>query len=868
MGVAMTNLIVYPHCDMHVALNTTGDLPFRVFEQERAGITAMLPPSEQPPSFNPYKFDLTDVTDACTFRLLAPYNAVGNRLEAFVTIDRDAKTISPVATGINLVVIQHGAGTNARYIVARIQVHDDVLGWWFGNRTITTALDADVAHSQPSIYAMFSDDDSRTDRVGDITGHGYVALSSSDEAIFKVANDHNEGRLQGHSAGTAELTGQFLDISRKIPVTVVDYAKPRKKLVPVRLSDRVTKDQDGNIEDVDQYHNILFLAEGFRESDRAQYDELVAQVVDELLTKPRHEPFHLLGDRFNVFKSFDPWKDHLVTCGFKVNDQPAKHASKTILAKGYPIPYTRRVSQKGKYTLESLIARVGLPLRDEDRSTSDLIDLWKEQSLHNFDENRVDVKLVKAWKKSTSLGFLEARDTFFGLILGRRWADNISRKGAPLDEDLEPLIKRAYEWFKPRGTRRSLTPDPRRHPPELFEHNEESRENAILTYIDGLQTDKAPHQQIGPVWMPESTFKPSRGLIAIIVKEGMDGGTSFNRNTMTAININSFNRLSFQYPNSNSATKKIMRRKPPDEIPMDVDGTINTVAHEFGHSFQLGDEYETNNGDRPNAPDSDDNIAAFNSIFLGDDPDDAQGRKIDPEKIKWARLPRMQRSVTTTQDSTVVNGKIRVTINPRHTPRWSMIKTEGFEVHLRRRQIRANGRQLPLSKADTDLLTDLTIEDVDRKNGTVLLEAPSAIDSSLDPFPAGSLLFVPKTSEGGDQRFVVEKKVLDFLKATHLPLNKDPNHSEASNDPDHPRKIENFKAPCKSSRLIGVFEGAGNYSGMVYRPAGTCKMRSSGGEDENGEFCHVCKWLIVNRVDGGQHGMLDRKFYPEAKKND
>ena len=72
---------------------------------------------------------MTDVTAACTFQLLAPYNEVAHashdRLEKFVTINKTVRTITPIAIGINLIVIQVGG----RYIVARIQVHDDILGW-------------------------------------------------------------------------------------------------------------------------------------------------------------------------------------------------------------------------------------------------------------------------------------------------------------------------------------------------------------------------------------------------------------------------------------------------------------------------------------------------------------------------------------------------------------------------------------------------------------------------------------------------------------------------------------------------------------------------------------------------------------------
>ena len=47
------------------------------------------------------------------------------------------------------------------YIVAHPGPPDSQ-AWWFGDRNITTAADNVLGHSQPSIYAMFSDDPTGT----------------------------------------------------------------------------------------------------------------------------------------------------------------------------------------------------------------------------------------------------------------------------------------------------------------------------------------------------------------------------------------------------------------------------------------------------------------------------------------------------------------------------------------------------------------------------------------------------------------------------------------------------------------------------------------------------------------------------------
>jgi hypothetical protein len=104
---------------------------------------------------------------------------------------------------------------------------------------------------------------------------------------------------------------------------------------------------------------------------------------------------------------------------------------------------------------------------------------------------------------------------------------------------------------------------------------------------------------------------------------------------------------------------------------------------------------------------------------------------------------------------------------------------------------------------------------------------------------------------------------------SHLPLNRDTDTTIVNQEPDEPVDITNFNAPCRPYRLIGAYEGGLHVTRSVYRPAGLCKMRVSGETREgvgDGEFCHVCKWLIVNRVNPGMHALLDQ-LYPEAKKN-
>jgi hypothetical protein len=356
--------------------------------------------------------------------------------------------------------------------------------------------------------------------------------------------------------------------------------------------------------------------------------------------------------------------------------------------------------------------------------------------------------------------------------------------------------------------------------------------------------------------------------VAVIANDGMDGGSNFNALSVTAETLAQNLALSFAY--TNVGNEKVMRRTPPDPIDEDVDDLINTVAHEFGHSFNLGDEYEDVPGDAKNAGrnyDGSDNLAGLDSINL--DANYLTDRLLDPSKVKWFDLLRIEVADTLTRasDTDAASGQLRVTIPRGNISRWVQAKNQHQEAFLRWIQIPASGQQFPLPVDDAHYAVRLQIGDIDEANGTILLGGPE-LPTPMPTYPPGSLLFIPKRDASGQLMFVVEHEVLGKLTATHLPLNQDTNHNDINDGADYPVDISGFKPPCKSYKLIGVYEGGGHSTGMIYRPTGLCKMRkSSDAGVGDGEFCYVCKYLIVNRVDPSLHGILDHNCYPKAKKN-
>jgi hypothetical protein len=297
------------------------------------------------------------------------------------------------------------------------------------------------------------------------------------------------------------------------------------------------------------------------------------------------------------------------------------------------------------------------------------------------------------------------------------------------------------------------------------------------------------------------------------------------------------------------------------------------ISHEFGHSFNLGDEYESFSGDDTSNTSTDDfnhdNVSRLAFLRLGGAP----SREVDADKVKWFKLPRAELSARLIAPSQDGQGGIVVKINPVYAGKWADAKADSATVvNLRNFDLapaaaqggqpkRVAGQQLPFRAGGE--VTGLKIGNVDTATGTILLTGGTLPASPPFPkFAAGSAMFVPKLS-GSDQLLVVEKEVLTFVKTNKKAMNLDTDTTQVNDKPDLPGPVPGMNPPCQHPTLVGIYEGASYYAGGHYRPTGTCKMR---GIDAGEEFCFVCRWLLINRVDPTYHGILDWMFYPKAKK--
>ena len=245
----------------------------------------------------------------------------------------------------------------------------------------------------------------------------------------------------------------------------------------------------------------------------------------------------------------------------------------------------------------------------------------------------------------------------------------------------------------------------------------------------------------------------------------------------------------------------------------------NTLAHELGHSFYgLGDEYEDERVAAGISAEERDNLTHADTVRqVGTIDSEALPTQIDPERIKWALLHRIEKADVAVGPTEIGgsagpgrSSRIIVTLAPGRAERWRKELQEESLVYLRRLKNADGGRRRQLPILDRDLYEELTIESIPDDH-TLHLFADAPFDPQ--PFPAGSVLYLPRLDpEDGMPLTLVHQKVLDFMESSGLPLTEnhfapgddDPDDGKSSDpvskEKDVPPSIPGFARPCPAGR--------------------------------------------------------------------
>ncbi|HRI34860.1 MAG TPA: M64 family metallopeptidase, partial [Saprospiraceae bacterium] len=733
-------------------------------------------------------------------------------------------------------------------------------GWWFGNNKITLQkiiLPSDnLFRGQvlPSIYGVFDTPPGQyfTGIVGDITGHGYVTLTSSDNSVFQIEDDGINPILKDRLTGIEQtISPAFAQLNGVINNVIQNPLLAGIQSIEVHVRNDYNQNNpilerikyNGSINEL---HNILILSEGFTD-DSDNFDWAIRHIKQRMFEKPRHSPFLQLEGNFNLWAAFTPSTEWGVSIGFNI----------------------------GRITFNNISG-----------ITADTL--------------------------------LQDHDSFFGFYRGNRLGEYNSTKTSMPYSNYSILHDGPY----------SISPDPRKFPPLVTTDRpiykfinkladpllnvsgtpDPSVENPIGNIWDMGQNGVAIFDQTG-----NRNIK-NFGLVGIMVYDHMSYGVNivFNKFFLFCEPGANFKTMKFDsnhfkidnLPPADGGIQLIRKRIKDINFNVDFKATVDTFVHELSHSLQLGDEYERiiGGGNSSNS-DGYDNLVHKSKFeipgsgILGNDG--KLTTELDPivleSEIPW-NLNRIELSSKIVSVPNQTGDKLTFLIDcdKRNSGKWIKSKQDNKKVFLRKISIElAQGTQLPISNFAGGYIPELPsglngfkITHFNKNTGEVTLEINNGISYSLQQLAEfkNGLLFVPLLNNIGSPLMLVSEAAITIMKQKSLPLfhNHVINAGEVHNNCRRGKGAAQVSPYLTTthpipSRIIGLYEGGDDISCNLYHPTGQCKMRNQvTGDDDlslqglsnepmgKGEFCFVCKYLIVNRIDPNKHDLLESDDkYPE-----
>ena len=483
----------------------------------------------------------------------------------------------------------------------------------------------------------------------------------------------------------------------------------------------------------------------------------------------------------------------------------------------------------------------------------------------------------------------QATNSFFGLYYPKRPSD--------------PVLTNAFH----------VSGDPRRYPLEMDYHN------CLIRFIATLAEHGNATNRIGRFWFKQDgSYGKDVGFVFIIHYSSptINREGNYGHFIPTLFRADNLNNAQFQLNpaigmGNNSAPLRVKTIIPDvrthSQIRTQLKNSLiaeitDTVAHEIGHSFVLGDEYE--NGGNNNTFTHFDNISSHRFILHGS----AANMQIDPQLLKWRPLHRIRKAdriiTASFNHSNINNIKLTISIKAGNIRRWRV----GESVFIREFQTRNLTARTAYAGVEMDLpffrilpvlsntsagespltlFSNVAITAISGNKLEVSIQAVN-LPTHLSTLSTANLraaldnmnlvngaIYVPKKKQNGTPLHLIDEEIVSFMtngnpsqtpNPTHQPLSSNQsNCNNVNNNPDSPPAHAinisggRRRFPRNSFEVIGAYEGGEHGVCQNYRPTGFCKMRSA--EDKTittpanrrityrSKFCHVCQYLIVMRVN-------------------
>ena len=634
-----------------------------------------------------------------------------------------------------------------------------------------------------------------------------------------------------------------------------DKDQPKKNGTVVPNKDDPNSDKRDSVKSVvENALNVLFIAEGFRQDQRGDFNDYIWKIVEHLRTDRVFQPFNLLKDSINYWSAFIPSEDAGITLSgdyYHISDIPNKMWS--WLYGTAPMPRTPDPDATS-WSVEEMVYEVGLgtPIGPDPMDLhSCVVDYWQKIYGDYVTEARVAASF-QAWRTLSPVQ-LNERNSAFGI-------HNYDR----------PRASPGLAWV-------ALGSDPRRtSDPHIFE------------FIGSLNYGKDPASgesyNVGATWKPGGK---DAGLVCFICLSEKLGGINWGGYFLITTGISGVATVT---------VPKVARQGEDIEIPpvetMGRTVLASNVSHELSHSFGLGDEYGDGGGTYSDADHSEPNLQTKSIITSQKTLPGVTGPKIVYDKTndikwRWSRVTKAGALAATPGRS--VSG-FYVPLRKGHSKAFAvgdLVRFRQWPVHDK-----ISGDPFVAFQQTNGFVFKVKLQDdngvgfdIEDANGHVI-DVSSPNPGNLDPRSWGDILlslFKPgsgyslispltiATASGNVELPLLSEVIRKQIAASNGPSNADPGN-EATGYEKHECKPHGgamtptnlptgFRFPpglASRQDLVGIYEGGGGHDCGSFRPAGRCKMRDS--DDSTIPFCSVCRYIIVDSVDPTKHAELDRIY--------
>jgi len=717
----------------------------------------------------------------------------------------------------------------------RIHVHPNITALWLTPselRVMRTqpAASSNAALRKLAVRAAFDDG-----IVADISGHesilGLTWTAGTSSFGYIVIPS---GTVAGQGFDVTVARGALQNTARAV---VVNSLSPgaQAQLVAGGAANAATASADK--------FNFVFLSEGFADTatERTRFEQYAAALVA-YLAEPLNVPYGALRQNITFWSAFIGRPTGGVTIGGEVYSDALNGAVHTLGFVPHPVRPLDSYAANRTWTLAELIYMVGLPMPGDaegaGRSDTQIMDAWRAWLPQDPTPHlgRTDVLLVNIdrgllddWRKLAKRGMVDAVDSALGLRAGNQSFHGEGLLGIDTDR------------------------------------MERTGAAGIDDILDGLST--AAGASLTGFWAPWSTTGPKSNMMVAILSSSF--GRAVNETSNGFFHLNQHAMFSgMKATLAAGTTARFVLQPEPAVDPRTADRTGmvdkgRTFAHELTHSFKIGDEYAEFPTDLPVANTVD---PLYANLQREQELTGTGG--IDGEKIKW----RWHRILKAAEVGAAItnSGVDRVTVPVK--PGQGTIFRANDIVILRERDPRGALQAVPKLSDPMVVLAGSTADMLILGNPHIAFPYRTgvntiAISAVSTNFSAGSVIYVPKPAHASVNTLsypyaeLLAITVMNEITRRHAALTtrsfEDTRRSEVQ-QPD----LSNIALPdcfnINRPTVVGLYSGGYRHFGKIYHATGHCIMRES--HSHGREFCHVCRYLIVDAIDPSHHGVIDRAY--------